>query len=64
MFEKLDAYLEEISHFLSGRKEREEIRSEIRSHILEKAEQEFGAVNEEALDKVIASYGPARRVAE
>jgi hypothetical protein len=25
MFEKLEAYLEEISHFLSGREEREEI---------------------------------------
>jgi hypothetical protein len=34
MFEKLEAYLEEISHFLSGRGEREEILSEIKSHIL------------------------------
>jgi HAAS len=64
MFKKLDAYLEEISHFLSGREEREEILSEIRSHILEKTEQEFGAASDESLDKVIASYGPARRVAE
>ena len=64
MFEKLEAYLEEISHFLSGREEREEILSEIRSHIQEKAEREFGGVTEAALDKVIASYGPARRVAE
>jgi hypothetical protein len=64
MSEKLDAYLEEISHFLSGRAEREEILNEIRSHILEKAEREFGAVNDAALDKVIAAYGPARRVAE
>jgi hypothetical protein len=64
MFNKLEAYLEEISHFLSGREEREEILSEIRSHILEKAEQEFGAAGDESLGKVIASYGPARRVAE
>ncbi len=64
MFEKLDAYLEEISHFLSGRTEREEILSEIKSHILEKAEQEFGEVTPEALVKVISTYGPARRVAE
>ncbi len=64
MFEKLNAYLEEISHFLSGRAEREEILSEIRSHILEKAEREFGAANDASLDKVIAAYGPARRVAE
>jgi len=64
MFEKLEAYLEEISHFLSGREEREEILSEIRSHILEKTEQEFGEATEATLIKVIAAYGPARRVAE
>ena len=64
MFEKFEAYLEEISHFLSGRGEREKILSEIKSHILEKAEREFGEVTETSLDKVIAAYGPARRVAE
>jgi len=64
VFEKLEAYLEEISHFLSGREEREEILSEIRSHILEKAQQEFGETTEATLAKVIAAYGPARRVAE
>lgn len=64
MYKKLDAYLEEISHFLSGREEREEILAEIRSHILEKAAQEFGQVTEKALEEVIAAYGPARRVAE
>jgi len=64
MFEKLEAYLEEISHFLSGREEREEILSEIKGHILEKAEQELSEVTETSLDKVIAAYGPARRVAE
>ena len=37
MSDKLEAYLEEISHFLSGRAEREEILNEIRSHVAEKA---------------------------
>ena len=64
MFEKLEAYLEEISHFLSGREEREEILAEIRSHILEKAEQEFDQATEASLGKVIAAYGWPRRVAE
>ena len=63
MFEKLETYLEEIGHFLSGREEREEILSEIRSHILEKTEREFGRVTDEALAKVIAGFGPPRRVA-
>jgi len=64
MSNKLEVYLEEIGHFLSGREEREEILSEIRSHILEKTERESGGTADEALDKVIAAYGPARKVAE
>jgi hypothetical protein len=64
MSDKLEAYLEEISHFLSGRAEREEILSEIRSHILEKAAAERGQTGDAALDKAIAAYGPARKVAE
>lgn len=63
MSEKLEAYLEEIGHFLSGRREREEILSEIRSHILEKTEREFGRVTDESLARVIAGFGPPRRVA-
>ena len=64
MSNKLEAYLEEISHFLSGRDEREEILSEIRSHILEKATAEHGETGDAAIDKAIAAYGPARKVAE
>ncbi|MCJ7485058.1 MAG: hypothetical protein MUQ25_02680 [Candidatus Aminicenantes bacterium] len=64
MSSKLETYLEEISHFLSGREEREEILSEIRSHILEKAAAEHGETGDAALDKVIAAYGPPRQVAE
>jgi hypothetical protein len=61
---KLDSYLEEISHFLSGRAEREEILSEIRSHILEKAAAEHGGTGDAAIDRAIAAYGAPRRVAE
>lgn len=64
MSNKLEAYLEEISHFLSGRAERDEILSEIRSHILEKAAAEHGRADDDALDKAIAAYGPPRKVAE
>lgn len=63
MFERLESYLEEIGHFLSGREEREEILSEIRSHILEKAEREYGSVTEASLARVIAAFGTPRRVA-
>jgi hypothetical protein len=64
MYKNLENYLEEISHFLAGREEREEILDEIRSHILEKAGQESGPVNEAGLEKVITAYGKPRRVAE
>jgi hypothetical protein len=63
MYKKLENYLEHVSHFLSGAKEREEILSEIRSHILEKASEDSPAT-EEALEKVIAAYGKPRHVAE
>lgn len=64
MYKNLETYLEEISHFLAGREERGEILAEIRSHILEKAEQEDGPVTEAALENVIAAFGAPRRVAE
>jgi hypothetical protein len=64
MSNKLEAYLEEIGHFLSGRAEREEILSEIRSHILEKAAAEHGGTGDDAVDRAIAAYGAPRRVAE
>ncbi len=64
MSDKLEAYLEEISHFLSGRAEREEILSEIRSHIMERAAEGPGEFSDAALEKAIADFGPARKVAE
>lgn len=64
MSEKLEAYLEEISHFLSGRDEREEILREIRSHLLEKAAAGAGSPDDAAIEKAVAAFGPARRVAE
>jgi hypothetical protein len=64
MYKNLETYIEEIGHFLADREEREEILSEIRSHILEKIEQEGGPITEATLEKVIAAYGQPRRVAE
>jgi HAAS len=66
MSDKLEAYLEEISHFLSGRSEREEILTDIRSHILEKAAEGAGGAEatDTAIERAIAAFGPARRVAE
>lgn len=64
MYKNLEAYLEEIGHFLSGPAEREEILAEIRSHIMEKSEQAGEPVTESALGKIIADFGKPRQVAE
>jgi len=64
MSDKLEAYLEEISHYLAGRAEREEILSEIRSHIMEKAAEGPGEFTDAAIERAIASFGPARKIAE
>jgi len=63
MHESLEKYLKEISHYLAVRQGADEILAEIKSHILEKAERESGAVTEESLNKIIESYGRPRDVA-
>jgi hypothetical protein len=64
MSKRLEIYLEEISHYLGIGKEKQEILSEIKSHIMEKAEQEFGEVTEEGIERIIDAYGSPRQVAE
>jgi len=64
MFENLEAYLREINQYLAVKEGGDEILAEIRSHILEKAESEFGAATDESVQKIIASYGRPREVAE
>lgn len=64
MYKNLEAYLEEIDHYLTVREGKEEILSEIKSHILEKAEQEFGEITDSTLGKIIADYGSPQKVAE
>ena len=64
MAKRLEDYLQEIDHYLAVKSNREDILSEIRSHILERAETEWGAVDEEAIAKVIPQYGSPRQVAE
>lgn len=64
MSERLENYLEQISQYLGMSKEKIEILTEIKSHIMEKAEREFGEMTENSLAKVIDAYGSPRRVAE
>jgi hypothetical protein len=63
-FKRLEDYLEEIDHYLVVEKGGEEILSEIRSHIMEKAESEYGELTEESVGKIIDGYGSPRQVAE
>ena len=63
MYQNLEDYLNEISHYLAVKEGSGEILSEIRSHILEKTEEKFGSVTEEEVGKVILTYGLPRQVA-
>jgi len=63
-FKNLNDYLDEISHYLVVKKGKNEILEEIKSHILEKAEQEFGKATNESIEKIIADYGKPRKIAE
>ena len=64
MNKKLNDYLEEIDHYLVVEKGGKEILSEINSHIMDKAEQDFGNLGDEAIENTIAGYGSPRKVAE
>jgi len=64
MSEKLETYLDEIRDYLASSKEKQEIIAEIKSHIMEKTEQEFGEITEGTLEQIIAIYGSPRQVAE
>jgi hypothetical protein len=64
MHEKLEKYLEEISHYLAIHEEKEEILNEIKSHVLEKTEQKFGEITDKSLEMAIDAYGSPRQVAE
>ena len=64
MSENLKKYLEEISRYLASHKDKEEILEEIKSHIMEKTEQEFGEAGEDTLKQIIDAYGNPRQVAE
>ena len=63
MYENLEKYLKEISHYLAVKQGADEILAEIKSHILEKAERESGSLTEESLQKTIAAYGRPQDIA-
>lgn len=64
MLKKLEDYLEQISSYLAVKEGREEILSEIRGHILEKAESEYGEITDHSLGEIILHYGSPKKVAE
>jgi hypothetical protein len=63
MYENLESYLKDISHYLAVKQGADEILAEIRSTILEKAERESGGVTVESIERAIAAYGRPRDVA-
>lgn len=60
----LEDYLNEIYHYLPLKNGKEEILSEIKSHILEKTKNEYGEITDEILKKEIENYGNPKIIAE
>lgn len=63
MFQNLENYLDEISHYLPVKDGIEEILAEIKSHILEKTETEYKTITEDTVGKTISAYGTPQQVA-
>ena len=63
MQDELEQYLEDIDHFLVVPGGRREILDEIRSHILERAEDVTGQITDESLHLAITRYGSPQQVA-
>ena len=57
-------YLEQIEHYLAVQDGKNEILDEIKSHILEKAEDETGEASEASIKDIISKYGSPQKVAE
>lgn len=60
----LEDYLKKIDHYLAIREGKNGILSEIKSHILEKTEDEFGKITEDSLKNTIENYGKPKVIAE
>lgn len=57
MYKNLDVYLEEISKYLVGHPDKNEILMEIKSHILDSTESEHSEINEQNLERMIQQFG-------
>lgn len=64
MNKHLKNYLEQIDHYLVVQDGKKEILDEIKSHILEKAEDETGEASEASIKDLISKYGSPQNVAE
>lgn len=63
MYHNLEDYLQQISRYLAVKDGANDILSEIKSHILEKTEAEFGTITEEGVGTVISRHGMPQQVA-
>ena len=64
MYKILDEYIEDIGHYLTNNRGRQDILEEIRSHIQERVEQEHGGPEDQTLRCLIKEYGSPREVAD
>ncbi len=60
----LEDYINEIDHYLAIKEGKDEILNEIKSHILEKTEDESGEITDKTLKTTIKNYGNPKTIAE
>lgn len=63
MVKKLDAYLEEVGHYIAGKTGTDDILAEIKSHISDRAQEEFGDTSDESIEKVLSGMEDPREMA-
>lgn len=64
MNRKIEEYLAEVSHYISDTKAADDIIKEVRSHIIDRAQEEFGDTGDESLEKILSKLEEPRQMAE
>lgn len=63
MNNKVEEYLAEVSHYIADTKQTEDIIMEVRSHMNDRAQEEYGDTSDESLEKILAKMEEPREMA-
>lgn len=63
MNKKIEEYLAEVSHYIADSKATEDIIMEVRSHISDRAQEEFGDTSDDSLERILSKMEEPREMA-